>query len=143
MALTVIDILEIFHILPWVVPLTLSSLYIIWFIFFNPAALFSNVGFIALMLSPSIIVITLCAFFLSLANLGNQGNVCYSLTFRWNFIQFSVRWDDPPLTAKEYPQSETLAEKKPAIQNDWSGWNMLDELQPVQQLELGEVNIEE
>ena len=131
MALTVIDILEIFHILPWVVPLTLSSLDIIWFIFFNPAALFSNVGFIALMLSPSIIVITLCIFFLSLANLGNQGNVCYFLTFRWNFIQFSVRWDDPPLTAKEYPQSETLAEKKPAIQNDWSRWNMPNELQPV------------
>ena len=96
MALTIVNILEIFHILPWVVPLTLSWLYIIWLIFFNPAALFSNVGFIVLTLSPSIIVIALYAFFLSLANLGNQGNVCYSLTFRWNFIQFSVCWDNPP-----------------------------------------------
>ena len=102
MALTIVDILEIFHILPWVVPLTLSSLYIIWLIFFNPAALFSNIGFITLTLSPSIIIIALCAFFLSLANLGNQENVHYSLTFRWNFIQFSVHWDNPPLTTKEY-----------------------------------------
>ena len=83
------------------------------------------------MLSPSIIVIALCIFFLSLANLGNQGNDHYSLTFRWNFIQFSVRWDNPPLTTKEYPQSETLAEEKPAVQNDWSRWNMPNELQPV------------
>ena len=96
MALTVVNILEIFHILPWVVLLTLSSLYVIWFIFFNPAALFSNIGFIMLTLSPSIIIIALYTFFLSLANLGNQGNVRYSLAFRWNFIQFSVRWDNPP-----------------------------------------------
>ena len=101
MVLTIINILEIFCILPWVVPLTLSSLYIIWFIFFNPAALFSNISFITLTLSPSIIVIALCTFFLSLANLGNQGNVHYSLTFRWNFIPFSVHWNDPPLTAEE------------------------------------------
>ena len=121
MALTIVNALEIFCILPWVVPLTLSSLYIIWFIFFNPAALFSNVGFIMLTHSPSIIVIALCTFFLFLANLGNQGNVCYSLTFRWNFIQFSVHWDDPSLIAEEYPQSETLAEEEPAIQYDWSG----------------------
>ena len=96
MALTIVNVLEIFHILPWVVPLTLSLLYVIWFIFFNPAALFFNVGFIVLTLSPSIIIIALCAFFLSLANLDNQGNVRYSLAFRWNFIQFSVRWDNPP-----------------------------------------------
>ena len=143
MALTIVDVLEIFCILPWVVSLTLSSLYIIWFIFFNLAALFSNVGLIALTLSPSIIIITLCAFFLSLANLGNQGNVHYSLAFRWNFIQFSVHWDNPPLTTEDYPQSETLAEEEPAVQYDWSSWNMSGELQPVQQLELGEVNIEE
>ena len=143
MTLTIVNILEIFCILPWVVTLTLSSLYIIWFIFFNLAVLFSNVSFIALMLSPSIIVITLCTFFLSLANLGNQGNVCYSLIFRWNFIQFSVHWDDPPLTAEEYPQSETLAEEEPAVQYNWSRWNMPGKLQPVQQLELGEVNVEE
>ena len=118
MALTIIDILEILHILPWVVPLTLSSLYIIWFIFFNLAALFSNVGFITLTHSPSIIVIALCTFFLSLANLGNQGNVHYSLAFGWNFIQFSVCWDNPSLTAEEYPQSETLAEEEPAVQYD-------------------------
>ena len=143
MALTIVNVLEIFHILPWVVPLTLSSLYVIWFIFFNLTALFSNIGFIALTHSPSIIVITLCAFFLSLANLGNQGNVHYSLTFRWNFIEFSVCWDNPPLTTEDYPQSETLAEEKPAIQYNWSRWNMPGELQPVQQLELGEVNVEE
>ena len=121
MALTIVNVLEIFCILPWVVPLTLSSLYVIWFIFFNPTALFSNIGFIALTHSPSIIVITLCAFFLSLANLGNQGNVHYSLAFKWNFIQFSVRWDNPSLTAEEYPQSETLAEEEPAVQYNWSG----------------------
>ena len=141
MALTIVNVLEIFHILPWVVPLMLSSLYIIWFIFFNPTALFSNIGFIALTLSSSIIIIALCAFFLSLANLGNQGNVHYSLTFRWNFIQFSVHWNDSPLTTEDYPQSETLAEEEPAVQYDWSGWNMPGELQPVWQLELGEVNI--
>ena len=118
MVLTVINILEIFCILSWVVLLTLSSLYIIWFIFCDPAALFSNISFIVLILSPSIIIIALCAFFLSLTNLGNQGNVCYSLTFRWNFIQFSVCWDNYPLTTKEYPQSETLAEEEPAIQYD-------------------------
>ena len=78
----------------------------------------SNVGFIMLTLSPSIIIIALCAFFLSLANLGNQGNVHYSLAFGWNFIQFSVRWDNPSLTAEEYPQSETLAEEEPAVQYD-------------------------
>ena len=59
MALTVVNVLEIFCILPWVVPLTLSSLYVIWFIFFNLAALFSNVGFITLTLCPSIIIIAL------------------------------------------------------------------------------------
>ena len=118
MALTIVDVLNIFRILPWVVSLTLSLLYIIWFIFFNLAALFSNVGFITLTLSPSIIVIALCAFFLSLANLGNQGNVHYSLAFRWNFIQFSVCWDDPPLTTENYPQSETLAEEESAVQYD-------------------------
>ena len=91
----------------------------------------SNVGFIMLTLSPSIIIIALCAFFLSLANLGNQGNVHYSLASRWNFIQFSVRWDNPPLTTEDYPQSETLAEEEPAIQYNWSSWNMPGELQPV------------
>ena len=91
----------------------------------------SNVGFITLTLSPSIIIIALHAFFLSLANLGNQGNVRYSLAFRWNFIQFSVHWDNPPLTTEDYPQSETLAEEEPAIQYNWSSWNMPGELQPV------------
>ena len=143
MTLTIINILEVFCIIPWVVPLTLSSLYIIWFIFFNLAALFSNIGFVLLVLSPSFIIITLCTFFLSLANLGNQGNVRYSLTFRWNFIQFSVCWDDPPVTAEKYPQSETLAEEEPAIQYNWSGWNMPGELQPVQQLELVNTDVEE
>ena len=39
--------------------------------------------------------IALCAFMLSLANLGNQGSVHYTVVFRWGFVQFSVQWDDP------------------------------------------------
>ena len=47
------------------------------------------------------------------------------------------------MTTEEYPQSKTLVEEEPAIQYNWSGWNMPGELQPVWQLELGEVNMEE
>ena len=81
MPLHAVNILEMFHMMPWILPLTLLFLYLNWLLFFNPAALFSNIGFVALILSPSIIVITLCTFMLSLANLGNQGSVCYTVAF--------------------------------------------------------------
>ena len=91
MPLYTVNILKIFHMMPWILPLTLLFLYLDWLLFFNPVALFSNIGFVALILFPSIIVITLCTFFmLSLVNLGNQGSIHYTVAFRWGFIQFSV-----------------------------------------------------
>ena len=51
-------------------------------------------------------------------------------------------WDDPHTSDEDPPQDETLVEEKPAVQYNWSGWNMPGKLQPVRQLELGEVNME-
>ena len=67
--------------MPWILPLMLLFLYLNQFLFFNLVALFSNIGFIILILSPSIIIIILCAFMLSLTNLGNQGSVHYTVAF--------------------------------------------------------------
>lgn len=71
MPLHAINILKIFCIMPWILPLMLLFLYLNWLLFFNLAALFSNIGFITLVLSPSIIIIALRAFMLSLTNLSN------------------------------------------------------------------------
>ena len=143
MSLTAINVLEMLCMVPWILPLTLLFLYLNWLLFFNPAALFSNISFITLVLSLSIIIITLCTFMLSLTNLGNQGSVCYTVAFRWGFIQFLVQWDDPHTPNEDAPQDKTLVDEEPAVQYNWSGWNIPGELQPVQQLELGEVNMEE
>ena len=116
MPLHTVDILKIFCMMPWILLLTLLFLYLHWLLFFNPAALFSNIGFITLDLSPSIIIIALCAFMLFLANLGNQGSVCYMVAFRWGFVQFSVWWDDPHTSDVNTSQDETLVEEEPAVQ---------------------------
>ena len=65
------------------------------------------------------------------------------VAFRWGFVQFSVWWDDPHTSDVNTSQDETLVEEEPAVQYNWSGWNMPGKLQPVWQLELGEVNMEE
>ena len=75
MPLTAVDVLKMLHMMPWILPLTFLFLYLNWLLFLNLAVLFSNLSFATLILSPSIIIITLCAFMLSLANLGNQGSV--------------------------------------------------------------------
>ena len=131
MPLHAIDILEMFRMMPWILPLMLLFLYLDWLLFFNLATLFSNIGFIALILSPFIIIIALCTFMLFLTNLGNQGSVHYTVAFRCGFVQFSVWWDDPHASDVDAPQNKTLVEEEPAVQYDWSGWNMPSELQLV------------